>query len=238
MPDDRDEIETKAARLAAWQLPSTMLSSLPTLTLLSLLLLSAAGVRPAALAIPAPPGAPANPASSAPPATPVIPATPATPLMGARAAAAGADPRPILAALQLANRTREALVLVQEEQAERPAAGRQIGLDFLRGHLLEQLGRPADSVPAFVDAISATPKLALHSRYRLAAEQMRLGHPEVAAGLLATGLAAQPSSPLAPEAVRLLVQSLARGGDCRLLRGFHLRPLATPERRELQLAQA
>ena len=149
-----------------------------------------------------------------------------------------ADPRPTLVTLELANRHREALARVQEETAERPAAGRQIGLDYLRGHLLELLGRPADSVPAFVDAISATPKLAFHSRYRLAAEQVRLGHPEVAAGLLATGLAAEPSSPLAPEAVRLLVQSIARGGDCRLLRGFRTHQLATPERRQVQLAQA
>jgi soluble lytic murein transglycosylase len=161
------------------------------------------------------------------PAALVVPATLGT-----------ADPRPALVALELANRNREALARVQEETAERPAAGRQIGLDYLRGHLLELLGRPADSVPAFVDAISATPRLAFHSRYRLAAEQIRLGHPEVAAGLLATGLAAEPGSPLAPEAVRLLVQSLARGGDCRLLRGFRTHQLATPERRQVQLAQA
>jgi|GEM_PF-492430 len=150
----------------------------------------------------------------------------------------GNDPRPALVTLELANRTRDALARVQEEAAERPAAGRRIGLDYLRGHLLELLGRPADSVPAFVDAISATPKLAFHSRYRLATEQVRLGHPEVAAGLLATGLAAEPSSPLAPEAVRLLVQTLSRGGDCRLLRGFRTHQLATPERRQVQLAQA
>ncbi len=151
---------------------------------------------------------------------------------------AAADPRPALAALQLAGRYRDALAMVQQEQAERPAAGRQLGLDYLRGHLLDQLGRPADSAAAFVDAMAATPRLAFHCRYRLAVEQMRLGHPEVAAGLLATGLAAEPASPLAPEAVRLLVQALARGGDCRLLRNFRVRQLATPERRELQLAQA
>jgi soluble lytic murein transglycosylase len=149
-----------------------------------------------------------------------------------------ADPRPDLVTLQLAGRSREALARVQLEEAERPALARQLGLGFLRGHLLELLGRPAESVPAFVDAISANPRLAFHCRYRLAAEQVRLGHPEVAAGLLATGLAAEPSSPLAPEAVRLLVQSLARGGDCRLLRGFRTRQLAAPERRAVLLAQA
>jgi len=169
----------------------------------------------------------------------VHPASPAALVVPAVPRAVGtADPRPALVALELANRHREALARVQEETAERPAAGRQIGLDFLRGHLLELLGKPADSVPAFVDAISATPRLAFYSRYRLAAEQIRLGHPEVAAGLLATGLAAEPSSPLAPEAVRLLIQSLARGGDCRLLRGFRTHQLATPERRQVQLAQA
>jgi soluble lytic murein transglycosylase len=190
------------------------------------------------------------PAGSLPALAAAAPAAPASSAAGAAAAAAAAavprpaqgqaaaDPRPELLALLLANRARDALARVQEEEAERSAAGRRIGLDFLRGHLLELLGRPADSVSAFDDALSATPRLAFHSRYRLAAEQVRLGHPETAAGLLATGLAAEPTSPLAPEAVRLLVQSLARGGDCRLVRGFRLRQLATPERREIQLAQA
>jgi soluble lytic murein transglycosylase len=180
-------------------------------------------------------GAPALPAAGLPPA--LHPALePAALLVPASLGAA--DPRPALVTLELASRHREALARLQEETAERPAASRRLGLDYLRGHLLVLLGRPADSVPAFVDAISATPRLAFYSRYRLAAEQVRLGHPEVAAGLLATGLAAEPSSPLAPDAVRLLVQSLAHGGDCRLLRGFRTHQLATPERRQVQLAQA
>lgn len=216
-----------------------ILAALPVLAVLALV---TAGAHPASALAPAlaPAFAPALSPVLAPALAPAVapaalvmttvPTVPAT--LGT------ADPRPALVALALANRHREALVRVQEEAAERPAAGRQIGLDYLRGHLLELLGRPADSVPAFVDAISATPRLAFHSRYRLAAEQIRLGHPEVAAGLLATGLAAEPGSPLAPEAVRLLVQSLARGGDCRLLRGFRTHQLATPERRQVQLAQA
>jgi soluble lytic murein transglycosylase-like protein len=213
---------------------------LPVLVALAAAVLVVAGAERAA-------PAPAWAAASAAGAAPILALTPALSRALALAPAAlvvppalggAVDPRPVLVALELANRQREALARVQEETAERPAAGRQIGLDYLRGHLLELLGRPADSVPAFVDAISGTPKLAFHSRYRLAAEQVRLGHPEVAAGLLATGLAAEPSSPLAPEAVRLLVQSIARGGDCRLLRGFRTHQLATPERRQVQLAQA
>ncbi|HXO29246.1 MAG TPA: hypothetical protein VOA80_17990, partial [Thermoanaerobaculia bacterium] len=208
--------------------PPSLLPRLPrdlVLVILAVLAVVTAGADPA---LPAAGLAPAVARAALVVAT--VPAAPA--------ALGTADPRPALVALELVNRHREALARVQEETAERPAAGRRIGLDYLRGHLLELLGRPADSVPAFVDAISATPRLAFHSRYRLAAEQIRLGHPEVAAGLLATGLAAEPGSPLAPEAVRLLVQSLARGGDCRLLRGFRTHQLATPERRQVQLAQA
>ncbi|HEY6324707.1 MAG TPA: hypothetical protein VJA16_24440, partial [Thermoanaerobaculia bacterium] len=206
------------------------------LVILAVLAVVTAGAEPAPAL--APVLAPALAPVLAPALAPAVAPALAPAALVVPAALGTADPRPALVALELANRHREALARVQEETAERPAAGRQIGLDYLRGHLLELLGRPADSVPAFVDAISATPRLAFHSRYRLAAEQIRLGHPEVAAGLLATGLAAEPGSPLAPEAVRLLVQSLARGGDCRLLRGFRTHQLATPERRQVQLAQA
>ncbi len=150
----------------------------------------------------------------------------------------GADPRPTLAALQLAGRPADALERVQQELATQPAAVRPLGFDYLRGHLLETLGRGTDSGPAFVDAISTAPRLASYCRYRLATQQVQLGHPEVAAGLLATGLAADPSSQLAPDEVRLLIQTLGRGGDCRLLRGFRTRQLAAPERREVLLAQA
>ena len=58
----------------------------------------------------------------------------------------------------------------------------------------------------------ATPALKFHGRYRLALDQDRLGHPEVAAGLLATAVAGGHGSPLLPEAVRLLDRTLATGG--------------------------
>src|SRR6266851_1914615 len=53
----------------------------------------------------------------------------------------------------------------------------------------------AQAVPAIRAAISATPRRAFPGRCRLAAEQVRLGHPEVAAGLRATGLGAEPATP-------------------------------------------
>jgi soluble lytic murein transglycosylase len=149
-----------------------------------------------------------------------------------------ADPRPSLVALELANRNREALARAQQEAADRPAAARQIGLDYLRGHLLDLLGRPGDAGEAFAAAINATPRLAFYSRYRLAVDQEQLGHPEVAAGLIATAASAEPASPLLPEAIRLLSRTLGRGGDCRLLRAQRPRQLPAPERPQVLLDQA
>ncbi|HVT57833.1 MAG TPA: lytic transglycosylase domain-containing protein [Thermoanaerobaculia bacterium] len=154
------------------------------------------------------------------------------------ATAASPDPRPALVELELAGRNGEALARAQQEAADRPAAARQLGFDYLRGHLLELLGRPAEAVQAYVAAISSTPRLAFYSRYRLAVEQDQLGHPEVAAGLLAAAIAAEPTSPQLPAAVHLLTRTFGRGGDCRLLRGLRLRQLPAPERRAAQLAQA
>lgn len=152
-------------------------------------------------------------------------------------AATVADPRPELVELQLAGKQRQALMRVEEEIAERPDASRQMGLDYLRGHLLELLGRIEEAGEAFAIAMGETPALRLYGRYRLAVERDLMGHPEVAAGLVATVAAGDPSSPLTPEAVRLLGHTLSEGGECRLLRGLKAETMAAPQRRGIQLAQ-
>lgn len=149
-----------------------------------------------------------------------------------------ADPRPRLVELQLEGKPREALAVVEQELEARPKASKQIGLDYLRGHLLDLLGRPGDANEAFVEAMAATPALRSYSRYRVALEQNRMSHPEVAAGLVATIVGGDPRSPLVPDAVRLLSHTLAEGGDCRLLRGIRMEALPAPQRRELLVAQA
>jgi soluble lytic murein transglycosylase len=149
-----------------------------------------------------------------------------------------ADPRLPLVKLELEGRNAEALARAQQELTDRPAASHQIGLDYLRGHLLAQLGRPVEAAEAFGTAMGNTPRLSFYSRYRLALEQEQLGHPEMAAGLIATAIAKDPASPLLPEAVRALVRTIGHGGDCRLLRSFKPRQLPTPERRQVVLAQA
>lgn len=149
-----------------------------------------------------------------------------------------ADPRPRLVELQTEGKPKEALAAVQQEIAARPEASRRLGLDYLRGHLLDLLGRSGEANEAFVEAMAATPALQSYSRYRLALEQDRMSHPEVAAGLVATVAAGDPRSPLIPDAIRLLSNTLAEGGDCRLLRGIRTETLPGPQRRELLIAQA
>lgn len=150
-----------------------------------------------------------------------------------------ADPRPALVELQLDGRFQEALAHVRRELAERPEPSRKMGLDFLRGHLLDLTGEPALASEAFGAAMSATPSLSLHARYRMALTQEQMRHPEVAAGLVASVVDAQPAPqpPLLRDAVRLLVRSLEHGGDCRLLQGLEPERFPVTERRMLLLAE-
>lgn len=148
------------------------------------------------------------------------------------------DPRPPLVELQRAGRHRDALALIDREIAGQPERARRLGLSYLRGHLLEGLGDERRAAEAFAATMIETPELAAYGRYRLALGQMRAGHPEVAAGLLAAVVAEDPRSPLAGKATRLFQRSLRDGGDCRLLKAITLIAFAPPERRALQLARA
>jgi soluble lytic murein transglycosylase len=152
-------------------------------------------------------------------------------------AVTAADPRPELVELQLAGKSANALARAEQELAANPEASRKLGLDYLRGHLLDALRRFPEAAEAFGRTIETTPGLKLYSYYRMALDQDRLGHPEVAAGLLATAVAGGKDSPLLPEAARLLDRTLDAGGDCRLLRRLRTESLPAPQRREMQLAQ-
>ncbi len=150
--------------------------------------------------------------------------------------AAAPDPRIELVELQLAGQYATALTEVEAELENPSRSAAAIGLDYLRGHLLEILGRPTQAHQAFADAMSSQPRLADYSRFRLAVNQHRMSHPEVAAGLLATLLGGNPPMPLVPRATALLVRSLAEGGDCRLLANLGSWRLPGRERRQLELA--
>ena len=147
------------------------------------------------------------------------------------------DPRIELVELQDARQSRDALRLTNSLLAERPEWSHEMGLDFLRGHLLGKLGRHSAAARAYADAIGASPALQSPALLRIADVQLRLGHPEVAAGVLAA-LLRKPTSPaLAETAAAALVRSLAQGGDCRLLRTFEIADLPTESRRRIAIAR-
>ncbi|MDA8017055.1 MAG: lytic transglycosylase domain-containing protein [Thermoanaerobaculia bacterium] len=148
------------------------------------------------------------------------------------------DPRIDLVRHQLRRDERAALELTQQLLEQTPEIARRHGLLYLRGHLLLELDRRGEATQAFADAMGASPDLAPWSRLRLAREQADTGHPEVAAGLLATLLGSNPPRQLVGAAVDLLDRTIRQGGDCRLLGGLHRLRLRQPDARRLELARA
>ncbi|MDX1503564.1 MAG: lytic transglycosylase domain-containing protein [Thermoanaerobaculia bacterium] len=159
------------------------------------------------------------------------------PLLTAVPGLATTDPRIPLVELQLEGKPADALARVEATLAADPES-RRLGLDYLRGHLLEELDRPADAHRAFARAMAEMPELADYSLYRLALNQSRTGHPELAAGLLARLLSGRPPQPLVGPATDLLVAQIGGGGDCDLLEDLDEARLPSVERRKLELARA
>lgn len=152
--------------------------------------------------------------------------------------AATVDPRINLVELQGAGDHHRALEAANCLADAEPGEARALGLDVLRGHLLERLGRPGEATEAFAQAIGATPELAPWARYRLAAVQETLGHPEVAAGISATLLAQGAPKSLLRPAATLLFRTVRLGGDCRLLRGVPAAALPADLARDFRLMLA
>jgi soluble lytic murein transglycosylase len=131
-----------------------------------------------------------------------------------------------------------ALAEVDRLLAEQPERAADLGLCYLRGEVLDALGRRSEAVEAFARAMGETPRLRAHARLRIARDQEALGHPEVAAGLAATLLGSEPPRSLVPEATELLTRTLRSGGDCRLLASLSTVRFPDRERRALALARA
>ncbi len=146
------------------------------------------------------------------------------------------DPRYALVDLQTGGDP-ESLLRVVEEAQRQPLAG-FAGLEYLRGRLLVEVDRQQEALQSYVSAISSTPLLAPHSRFRLAESQADLGRPDVAAGLVAKLLAGGPPRSLIAPALNLLERSLSDGGDCKVLRQIEGSRLGDDGRRRLQLVRA
>ncbi len=148
------------------------------------------------------------------------------------------DPRIPLVDLQREGRFDAALEETERWLTERAETAHRLGFDVLAGDLLDRAHRERDAATAFVHAIEHSPDLALYARYRAARAQEELGHPEVAAGLVATVVAARRPEAELPEAVSLLRRAVLAGGDCRLLGGLEAQRYADAERRRLLLTIA
>jgi soluble lytic murein transglycosylase len=149
------------------------------------------------------------------------------------------DPRPAIVELTLSGRLAAALARTDETLRIAPASAPELGLDLLRGDLLERLGRPREAAEAYALALSNPRGLAPWARLRLAQLQERVGHPEVAAGLVATLLAEGAPPAVVRPGIDLLHRTLEAGGDCRLLGGVRRERLpGEPERRLRDLVQA
>ena len=153
-------------------------------------------------------------------------------------AVAEQDPRIPLVQKQVARDHLGALQAVEEVLVTHPAEGQRWGLDYLRGHLLLLLDRRQEALEAFAATLGTTPELHAHSRYRLAIEQASMGHPKVAAGLVATLLGSNPPSQLIEPATRLLADAVSDGGDCRLLNNLEKSRWSNTVRRRLRLIRA
>ncbi len=154
------------------------------------------------------------------------------------ASVAVADPRIPLVDRQVERNHTEALSAVERALEKDPQDARRLGLNYLRGHLLLLLDRRQEALQAFATSMGATPELEAYSRFRLAREQEDLGHPEVAAGLVAPLLGSSPPRSLVDPAMRLLERTISKGGDCRLLAGLNRHRFNNQDRRRLTLVRA
>lgn len=151
---------------------------------------------------------------------------------------ASADPRPLLTQYQLEGRYADALEVIEESVAEHPDEVLPLGLDYLNGHLLELLGRDRAAQDAFARSLTTVTPLAPFGLFRLALNQERRNHPEVAAGLLSSLLASQPPKRLVRPAVDMLARAIEAGADCRLLSHSDRWRLEQRPNRRIQVARA
>jgi|CXWL01.1.fsa_nt_gi soluble lytic murein transglycosylase-like protein len=159
-------------------------------------------------------------------------------LLLALPAAPPADLRLPLVEMRLAGQTEAALAATEQALRSRPEESARLGLSYLRARLLEDLGRPLDATEALGAAFDETVRLRPYVRHRLAMGEEKRGHPEVAAGLVASVI--QPSTPadLLERSVSLLGRTLAAGGDCRVLGNLRVQELAARARRAMTLMKA
>ena len=122
--------------------------------------------------------------------------------------------------------------------AAHPEAVEPLGLRYLEAHLLELAGRPQLAIRAFVSVLSDHSRLGDQSRFRIGSAGSTMHHPEGRSGSAGDASRRRSAAELAVPAADLLRQTIAAGGDCRLLDSLSLTALPAPQRRGLELQQA
>ncbi len=148
------------------------------------------------------------------------------------------DPRPQVIQYRLEGRLAEALEVIDASIAQNGDSVLPLGLDYLRGHLLEVLGKDRAAQEAFARSLTSATPLAPYGLFRLALNHEGRGHPEVSAGLLANLLGSRPPKRLVRPAVLMLSKAIEHGADCRLLRNSDRWRLEQRENRRLEIAKA
>lgn len=157
-------------------------------------------------------------------AAPAIVATGLVAALAAPHAAIAADDLriPIVERI-LAGQTEAALEVADAVKVAAPKQAADLGLSYLRGRLLQRLGRREEAEDAFAAALNEAPQLQPYVRYHMARIQELNRHPEVAAGLVASVVAPGTPQDLLEKATELFARSILGGGDCRVLRGVRKR---------------
>lgn len=148
------------------------------------------------------------------------------------------DPRIELIEPQLSGNVRGALARAEELVHGDPRTAAELWVGYLKADLLERLGRIRSANSAYAALLSADSEVADFARLGMARTQAALGHPEVAAGVLANLLGQNAPPELVEEAVDLLVGTLTEGADCRLLGRARSWVVPAAQRRKLDLASA
>lgn len=159
-------------------------------------------------------------------------------LLAAGLLAATIDPRIALVDLLDQGRYERAAKSIEQEISRAPERADKLGLRYLQARLFEHQGNLGAADDAYAAVMARNPILAPYARFHLALNQERLGHPEVAAGLVANLLGESPPQHLLASAADLFASALSRGGDCRLLSAIDTSAFPSPTRRRLSLAAA
>lgn len=148
------------------------------------------------------------------------------------------DPRIELIELQGASNLDGALAFLEGLRRDDPERAAALGIPYLHADLLARMERDATAARVFEEAITASPLLAPHARFRLAEWALEQGEPAAATAQLRDLLRSNPSSRLVRRSLDLFERALGAGGDCAHFAAVGRLQLGDETRRRFDLGRA